>query len=324
MILNFGAPSAIVWRCLHCGSFSKHLELRSEFYREVANLLIVSSTAGPVSFVRRFSYKDIKKATDGFCRIIYSSAHGAAYKAKFRDGELALVKEIKDFEQTKDVFYREVQLLGRLHHRHLLPLIGFSMEQKSLLVFENIENGSLKDHLNDPLRTPLNWKTRRQIAVGVAAALEYLLLFNDPPIYHVSISSSNIMLDEDFTAKLSDVGFLGSSGNSTNAPHTKCSEDRTGSQCNNIIFQLGVLILELITGQSSEEGGFDLIQWVQENRLGGSVHNLIDPDLGSDYSSRELENLLDVARACIRSRDKPVFSAAKLLRYLQKKIDTPT
>ncbi|PKI33953.1 probable receptor-like protein kinase At1g49730 isoform X4 [Punica granatum] len=292
--------------------------------RKIHSCLHRSPPPGPVSFVRRFSYKDIKKATDGFCRIIYSSAHGAAYKAKFRDGELALVKEIKDFEQTKDVFYREVQLLGRLHHRHLLPLIGFSMEQKSLLVFENIENGSLKDHLNDPLRTPLNWKTRRQIAVGVAAALEYLLLFNDPPIYHVSISSSNIMLDEDFTAKLSDVGFLGSSGNSTNAPHTKCSEDRTGSQCNNIIFQLGVLILELITGQSSEEGGFDLIQWVQENRLGGSVHNLIDPDLGSDYSSRELENLLDVARACIRSRDKPVFSAAKLLRYLQKKIDTPT
>lgn len=85
-----------------------------------------------------------------------------------------------------------------------------------------------------------------------------------------------------------------------------------------------MLILELITGQSSEEGGFDLIQWVQENRLTGSIHNLIDPDIGSDYSPKELKNLLDVARACIRYKDKPIFSAAKLLRYLQKKIDTPT
>lgn len=90
--------------------------------------------AGLVSLVRHFSYKDIKRATDGFCRIIYNSPHGAAYKARFRDGGLALVKEIKDFEQTKDVFYREVQLLGRLHHRHLLPLMGFSMEQKRYVV----------------------------------------------------------------------------------------------------------------------------------------------------------------------------------------------
>ncbi|KAK4763258.1 hypothetical protein SAY87_013002 [Trapa incisa] len=292
--------------------------------RKIHSWLHRSPPPGPVSLVRQFSYKDIKRATDGFCRIIYNSSHGAAYKAKFRDGGVALVKEIKDFEQTKDAFYREVQLLGRLHHRHLLPLIGFSMEQKSLLVFENIENGSLKDHLNDPLRTPLNWRTRRQIAVGVAAALEYLLLFNDPPVFHVSISSSNIMLDGNFTAKLSDVGLLGCSGNSTKAPNTTCSEDCSTAECNGIIFQLGVLILELITGQSSEEGGFDLIQWVQENRLAGSVHNLIDPDIASDYNPRELKNLLDVARACIRYRDKPVFSAAKLLRYLQKKIDTPT
>lgn len=95
------------------------------------------------------------------------------------------------------------------------------------------------------------------------------------------------------------------------------------AECRNIIFQLGVLILELITGQSSEKEGADLIQWVQENHLGSSIYKLIDPDLGNDYDSRELKNLLDVARLCIKSREKPVLSAARLFRYLQKKIDTP-
>ncbi|QHO07944.1 putative receptor-like protein kinase [Arachis hypogaea] len=71
-----------------------------------------------------------------------------------------------------------------------------------LLIFDNIENGSLKEHLNDPLKTPLNWRMRLQIANEVVAALEYLFLFNDPPAYHVSISSSNIMLDENFAAKI--------------------------------------------------------------------------------------------------------------------------
>jgi hypothetical protein len=72
-------------------------------------------------------------------------------------------------------------------------------------VFDNIENGSLKEHLNDPLKTPLNWKTRIQIAIGVAAALEYLLVFssNDAQIYDVSVNSCNIMLDENFTPKVS-------------------------------------------------------------------------------------------------------------------------
>lgn len=61
---------------------------------------------------------------------MYSNSHGSAYKAKFRDGGIALVKEIRDENQGNDVFYREVQLLGRLHHRHLLALRGFSAGRK--------------------------------------------------------------------------------------------------------------------------------------------------------------------------------------------------
>ncbi|KAL4350166.1 hypothetical protein AHAS_Ahas10G0114800 [Arachis hypogaea] len=82
----------------------------------------------------------------------------------------------------------------------LLPLGYFCR----LLIFDNIENGSLKEHLNDPLKTPLNWRMRLQIANEVVAALlqKYLFLFNDPPAYHVSISSRNIMLDENFVAKV--------------------------------------------------------------------------------------------------------------------------
>nr|AMM42975.1 LRR-RLK [Vernicia montana] len=279
------------------------------------------SRSGPISFVRRFSYKDIKRATDGFHRILYSDSQGTAYRAKFQDGDIALVKEVKDLSQEKDVFIRQVQLLGRLHHRHLLALKGFSTGHKRLLVFDNIENGSLKEHLNDPLRTPLNWKTRLRIAIGVVAALEYLLLFSNPPMYHVSISSSNIMLDENFTAKLSNVGLLSSIENYVTMPQASCAEDCMNQNCGNIIFQLGVLILELITGQSSEKGSTDLVQWIQGSRFGSSIQKMIDPDLGNSYDSRELKNLLAVARLCIKSGDKPKFSIPQIFRYLQKKVD---
>ncbi|KAF3439473.1 hypothetical protein FNV43_RR17751 [Rhamnella rubrinervis] len=197
------------------------------------------------------------------------------------------------------------------------------LRDTKLLVFDNIENGSLKEHLNDPLRTPLNWRTRLQIAIGVVAALEYLLLFNDPPIYHVSISSSNIMLDENFNAKLSDVGVVSSSGHCVTIPHTSCSKDCMGQECGNIVFQLGVLILELVTGQSSERMGTDLIQWIRASHFRSSMHNMIDPDLGDSYDSRELKNLLAVAKICIGSGDKPAFSLLQIIRYLQNKVDIP-
>ncbi|KAF2322551.1 hypothetical protein GH714_018812 [Hevea brasiliensis] len=201
--------------------------------------------------------------------------------------------------------------------------LAWSLSIKRLLVFDNIENGSLKEHLNDPLKTPLNWNTRLQIANGVAAALEYLLLFSNPPIYQVSISSSNIMLDENFTAKLSSVGPLSSVGNYVTMPRASCAEDCMNQSCRNIIFQLGVLILELITGQSSEKGSTDLIQWIQGSRFRNSMEKMIDPDLGNSYDSRELKNLLAVARLCIKSGDNPKFSIPRIFLYLQKKVDIP-
>ncbi|XP_028756751.1 probable receptor-like protein kinase At1g49730 isoform X2 [Neltuma alba] len=273
-----------------------------------------------IYFMRRLSYKDVKRATDGFHRIIYSNSQVAAYTAKFEDGSVSLVKEIKDFDQADDIFYSEVQYLGRLHHRHLLSLKGFSLKHKRLLIFDSIENGSLKDHLNDPLKTPLNWRTRLKIAIDVVAALEYLLLFVEQPPCHVSISSSNIMLDDTFTAKLSDFGLLTCVGNPVMMPNSK---DDMRQKSGNIIFQLGVFILELVTGQSSEMEGSDLIEWIQESCFYSSIHNMVDPDLGDNYDSRELKTLLAVAKLCIKSKDKPVFTIPQLLRYLQQKVDIP-
>lgn len=83
-----------------------------------------------------------------------------------------------------------------------------------------------------------------------------------------------------------------------------------------VMFQLGALILELI--------GSDLIDWIQQYNTGSSMHKLLDRDLGNDYDSKELKDLLYVARLCINSRDKPVLSStSRLLRYLQKKTNAP-
>lgn len=132
----------------------------------------------PVIFLRRFSYKTIKRATNDFSRVITTSSNGTSYKARFEGDHAAVVKEIHLIDQEDDFFYREVQLLGRLNHRHVVSLTGFSVGQKKyptlflilyqinqfafvslittfyfssrfrFLIFENVENGSLKEHLN--------------------------------------------------------------------------------------------------------------------------------------------------------------------------------
>lgn len=86
-----------------------------------------------MNFLRKFSYKDIKKATDGFRRVVDNSSNGVSYRAKFRNGIDAIVKEIRilnDPDDDDDAFSSAVQLMGRLHHRHIAALYGFSTGRK--------------------------------------------------------------------------------------------------------------------------------------------------------------------------------------------------
>lgn len=129
------------------------------------------SLTSEISFLKHVSYKELSRATDEFRRIITCDSQSITYEGKFRDGSVSVVKEVRSIDQGNEVFDKELHLLGRLHHRHIVALRGYSIGRKSFLVFKCTAKGSLKDHLNDPLRTPLSWKTRVQIALGVAAAL---------------------------------------------------------------------------------------------------------------------------------------------------------
>ncbi|XP_056684253.1 probable receptor-like protein kinase At1g49730 isoform X1 [Spinacia oleracea] len=263
--------------------------------------LIHHGHSGQVNLLKRVSYKELDKATDGFRRIITCDSQSITYEAKFQDGSVSVVKEVKSVGQGNEVFHKELHLLGRLHHRHVVALRGYAVGRRSFLVFECTAKGSLKDHLNDPLRTPLSWKTRVQLAIGVAAALEYLQFFCEPPVNHISINSSNIILDEKLIPKLSNIGCL-------------CSEEKA-----DVIPQFGALLLELITGESSPKESADVLQWICELQSNLSMHNIIDPDLGNSYSFKELRDLLSVARLCIKVDNTQAFTISHICWYLQNK-----
>ncbi|KAJ3669952.1 hypothetical protein LUZ60_010276 [Juncus effusus] len=275
-----------------------------------------SSRSRPFQFVKKYTSKEVEKATNGFSNIIETGQDGTIYKARFANGLVCSVKKAKWTELDKDDFFSEVQLMGRLHHRHVVRLLGFSDGDNRFLIFEHMENGSLRECLHDPLRTPLSWRIRLKIAIEVASALEYLYYFCEPPLFHVSINSKSIMLDENYNAKLSDVGLLPS-----NEPNTTFSEEEIEQRRKDLIFQYGMMILELITGQSLS-GENELVRWVQQAGFTGTMHKMVDADLGNTYDSKELHSLLVVARLCTKNGNESFVSVPQIHRYLQKRVDS--
>ncbi|KAF0895581.1 hypothetical protein E2562_013895 [Oryza meyeriana var. granulata] len=132
---------------------------------------------GQSPMFQRYSYKETMKATNNFSTVIGKGGFGTVYKAQFSDGSIAAVKRMdKVSKQAEEEFCREMELLARLHHRHLVTLKGFCIERKErFLVYEYMANGSLKDRLHSSGRKALSWQSRLQIAMDVANALVYLL-----------------------------------------------------------------------------------------------------------------------------------------------------
>ncbi|ONM51402.1 Protein kinase superfamily protein [Zea mays] len=185
-----------------------------------------------------------------------------------------------------------------------------------------MENRSLKECLHDPLRTPLDWRTRLQVAIDVAAALEYLYYHCDPPVFHVSVNSGTVLMDANFVAKLSDVGVV---SHDVRLATTDSFQDRVERRRAGLAFQYGVLVLELVTGQSPGADG-ELVRWAQDPGSAASVHRMVDADLGGVYDARELRDLVAVARLCTRDRDDRdegagVVTIPQIVRYLQGKLE---
>ncbi|XP_068320427.1 probable receptor-like protein kinase At1g49730 isoform X2 [Pyrus communis] len=292
---------------------------------------------GPPSMFRKFSYKEIKKATENFNTIIGQGGFGTVYKAHFSDGLVIAVKRMnKVSEQGEHEFCREIVLLARLHHRHLVALRGFCSEKRErFLMYEYMENGSLKDHLYSPNRTPLSWRTRIQIAIDVANALEYLHFYCDPPLCHRDVKSSNILLDDNFVAKVADFGLAQASQDGSICfepvntdirgtpgymdPEYVVTQELTEKSD---VYSYGVLLLELVTARRAIQDNRNLVEWSQkymESEL--SLPDLVDPSIQDSFDLDQLQTIASIVRWCTQKegRDRP--SIKQVLRLLYESSD---
>lgn len=286
---------------------------------------------------RRFSYREIKKATDNFSNTIGRGGFATVYRAQFDDGSIAAIKRMKRFsEHAEKEFYREMELIGKLHHRHLVALRGFCLERHEMfLVYEYMENGSLKDHLHSSDRAPLAWPTRIQIAIDVANALEYLHFYCDPPLCHNDIKSSNILLDVNFLAKVADFGLAHASKSAeTNSETVNTIVQVTPGYVDpefvvaqkltekSDVYSYGVLLLELITGRRAIEDGINLVEWSQEYMESDSnLPELVDPRIGESFDLEQLEVLARIIQWCTEQEGTVRPSIKQVLRLLYERLD---
>ncbi|XP_054776623.1 probable receptor-like protein kinase At1g49730 isoform X3 [Prosopis cineraria] len=306
------------------------IDIASCFFR-VQGLL---KPRGPSSMFRKFNYREIKKATEDFNTIIGQGGFGTVYKAHFRDDLVLAVKRMnKVSEQGEDEFCKEIELLARLHHRHLVALRGFCVKNhERFLMYEYMENGSLKDHLHSPSKAPLSWRTRIQVAIDVANALEYLHFYCDPPLWHRDIKSSNILLDENFVAKLADFGLAHASKNgsisfeavNTNIMGTPGYMDPEYVVTHELteksdIYNYGVLLLEIVTGRRAIQDNKNLVEWAQPYMGPDSVTRLmelVDPNVRESFDLDQLQTAVSIVEWCTQREGRIRPSIKQVLRLL--------
>ncbi|KAH9624095.1 hypothetical protein KSS87_018309 [Heliosperma pusillum] len=285
-----------------------------------ANWLSPGSTTSSLQVTgsRLFSLEDIKKITNNFSQAnqIGSGAYGKVYRGTLPNGQLVAVKRAEQGSSQGGLEFRtEIELLSRVHHKNLVSLLGFCLENEELiLVYEFVPNGTLKGSLSGASGIHLDWRRRIKVALGAARGLAYLHELANPPIIHRDIKSNNILLDENLNAKVSDFGLsksftdAGKGHMTTEVKGTMGYLDPEYYMTQRLseksdVYSFGVLMLELITGKSPIDKGRYIVRQVK-NTINRSedlygLHELLDSDIGLGTTLKGFEKYVDISLMCV-------------------------
>lgn len=289
-----------------------------------------SGGAPQLKGARWFSYDELKKCTSNFSHYneLGFGGYGKVYKGVLPDGQMVAIKRAQQGSMQGGLeFKTEIELLSRVHHKNLVALVGFCFEQgEQMLVYEYMPNGTLRDCLSGRCGIYLDWKRRLRIALGSARGLAYLHELANPPIIHRDVKSSNILLDENLTAKVADFGLSklatdGGKGHvSTQVKGTLGYLDPEYYMTQQLteksdVYSFGVVMLELITARQPIEKGKYIVREVRtlinknEQEYCG-LKELMDLVVMETCNLGGLHTLLDLTMQCVEesASNRPTMS----------------
>ncbi|CAO2173288.1 unnamed protein product [Urochloa humidicola] len=340
LLLALGGP--YIMRKLKLRKLKK---TKQKFFKQNHGLLLQQLISRNTDIGERMiiTLRDIEKATNNFdsARVIGGGGHGVVFKG-ILDLHVVTIKKSKIVVQREiNEFINEVAVLSQLNHRNVVKLLGCCLETEvPLLVYEFISNGTLCHHLHVEGLVSLSWDHRMRIVTEVAKALSYLHSSASMPIFHRDIKSSNILLDDALTAKVSDFGAsryipTDQTGVTTAIQGTIGYLDPmyyyTGRLTDKSdVFSFGVLLIELLTRKkpyayrSVDDDG--LVSHFVSLLAEGKVIDIIDPQVMEEEGG-EIVEVATLAAMCtkLKGEDRPTMREVKMTleNLLIKKSQVP-
>ncbi|KAG2403985.1 Receptor-like protein [Vigna angularis] len=242
----------------------------------------------PTHLCRHFSIAEIIAATNNFDELLVVGVggFGNVYKGYIYDGSTRVaVKRLKrGSPQGINEFVNEIEMLSQLRHLHLVSLIGYCYESNEMiLVYDFMGRGTLRVHLYDSDNPSLPWEQRVKICIGVARGLHYLHTGVKQSIIHRDVKSTDILLDEKWVAKVSDLGLsrIGPTGLSMSHVNTQVKGSIGYLDPE---YSFGVVLLELLCGRQplvhwEEKQRVSVVKWAKHCYEKGCLCEIVDPSL---------------------------------------------
>ncbi|XP_050252584.1 wall-associated receptor kinase 2-like [Quercus robur] len=327
----------------------KIIKLKEKFFQQNGGLLLkqkLSNHQMSIETTKIFTTEELKKATNNYdeSRVLGQGGYGTVYRGVLSDNTVVAIKKSKIGDQSQiEQFINEMIVLTQINHRNVVKLFGCCLETEvPLLVYEFITNGTLFNHVHDKsLSSLLSWEKRLKIATEIAEALAYLHSSTSMSIIHRDVKTANILLDDDYIAKVADFGAsrlvpFDQTQLNTLVQGTLGYLDPEYMQTSQLteksdVYSFGVVMAELLTGKKAlsfdrpeidRNLAISFVFAIKEDCL----LQIIEDHIVSEGNIEQLKEIANLSKRCLslRGEDRPFMKeVAKELERLRTMEKTP-